>query len=367
MHSRTGSIIINQSSEVSCRPDAERIMSREKTTPYSRSDRYPGGIIAIFTLLLLFFRAVVPLQAEQILFRISVENTARHVQTRYAARFAQRLEEELGDVLDVRLYHSAELFRDSEVVRALSRGSVEMAIPGTWQLGRFVPEIDYFLLPEFLGATESPSDRFLATPPGRVLLNRIETNLDVAVPGLWMDLGPAHIFTTRKEIRIFEDLQGLKIRVAGGLANKLRIEALGAEGVIIPWPDLPPMIADGSVDGILTTFETVRSAALWEYGIGYAFTDYEYFPQYVPLVASRIWRNFSAEQRELFCGIWDENVLLQRRAARQAQDEARRSAVRHGVTIVEPDPRELQRIRRRLLDNRSLILDRLNFDAGIFR
>ncbi|WP_319562628.1 TRAP transporter substrate-binding protein DctP [Marispirochaeta sp.] len=316
----------------------------------------------LFLLLLLTVLSVQIFAQNRLLFRISVENTANHVQTKAVEKFAVELKDMLGDVLDVRFYHSARLFRDSEAVGAMARGDLEMAVPGTWQLDRYVPEISYLLLPDFFGAKSGMGKEFFGSRMGRELVSRIELNLDVVVPGLWMDLGPAHLFTTHHEISSFDDFSGLRIRVAGGIANKMRVEAFGAEGVIIPWPDLPPRIRDGSVDGVLTTFETIRSAALWKDGIRYAFLDYEYFPQYVPLVSSYAWSRLSSEQRQHFVTIWNNTAEKQKTAAAAAQQEAMAAAVRNGVQINEPQKYDSVNARDRLMDQRDGFIRALGID-----
>ncbi|WP_245584624.1 TRAP transporter substrate-binding protein DctP [Spirochaeta cellobiosiphila] len=299
----------------------------------------------------------------QILFRISVENTQNHVQTKGVALFAQEISDILGPEYKVQFYDSAQLFRDQEVITALARGSLEMAVPGTWQLDRYVPDISYFLLPQFWGKNSKDYDEFLESDKGQLLLNKIEGNLGVIVPGLWMDLGPAHIFTTRKQIKSFKDLKGLKIRVAGGEANRLRINALGAQGVIIAWPDLIPRIKDHSIDGILTTFETINSANLWEGGIKYAFTDYEYFAQYVPIVSVKFWKKLSTQQKNEFVSTWNKIVLEQRKQAQLAQIEAINSAQSHGIIVTAPQKDDLNQTQKEVRNLEGQFIKQLSIGA----
>ncbi len=294
--------------------------------------------------------------------RISLENTETHVQTQAVMKFAQELRLRMQDSIEVEVYHSARLYRDSQVVSALVRGDIEMAVPGTWQLGKYIPETDYFLLPDFYGATSADMDQLLDQPVGRDIIRRIESKLNVVIPGDWMDLGPAHIFTTKKPIKRISDLNGLRIRVAGGIVNKMRIEALGAEAVIIAWPDLPPRIRDGYVDGILTTFETIRSAELWKYGLKYAYTDSEYFPQYVPMVSSSFWQVLTSRQQQVFSDVWNQAADDQKKAAAEAQWEARAIAEKNGIQIFSPSYSEIRSTRFLLHNERSGMVQSLSSD-----
>lgn len=87
----------------------ELIMNKKIFTHTKKSLSVPG--------LLIFLGVQLPAQ-NRLLFRISVENTVNHVQSKAVEEFSVELKEILGDVLDVIFYHSARLFRDSEVVGA---------------------------------------------------------------------------------------------------------------------------------------------------------------------------------------------------------------------------------------------------------
>jgi TRAP-type C4-dicarboxylate transport system substrate-binding protein len=136
--------------------------------------------------------------------------------------------------IDVQFFSGARLFRDADVIQALGRGTVEMAVPGTWHVTRYVPDVGVFLLPVFYGGRAEEIYRILEGPAGTELDKRIESTLNVKVIGGWIDLGHAHLFGIHRQIRRHEDIEGLKVRVAGGLANKLRIQGLGGDPVTFP-------------------------------------------------------------------------------------------------------------------------------------
>ena len=277
--------------------------------------------------------------------RISTENTESHIQTDTLLSFVERLRERTQGKLNVEYYHSAQLYRDQEVIRALAMNRIEMAVPGTWIISDQIPEINYFLFPLFFGEPKAKTYSFLKSPAGKKLLQLTEYKLDCVIPGDFLDLGHAHIFTTDNQIVSFSDFENLTIRVAGGILNKERVEALGAGGVIISWPDLPHYLETGMVDGILTSFETVKSARLWEYGIRYAFMDYEYFPQYIPLISRTFWDGLSPELQEDIVYVWNEVAMEHQIKAEKAQESARAEAEAHGIVITEPGRDELMRIR----------------------
>jgi C4-dicarboxylate-binding protein DctP len=288
-------------------------------------------------------------------FRISVENTLSHVQTQSVQRFSNLLSERLAGRLDVQFYPAAALFRDLDVFRALSQGKLEMAVPGTWQFDRYVPEMGLFLLPSFYGRSEDVIYALRESAFGEKLVTIIENGLGVKVLGRWIDLGFVHYFGTSSTVTHIKDIVGKRIRVAGGVGNSLRVQALGGHSVTIAWPDLPQALLQKSVDGMLTSYETIASAALWEHGITQVFEDREYFAQFVPLVSNAFWQRLPEDMRTIIADTWDECVDQARVQAAIAQDKARLELQSKGLSIIVPSQEELVATRSLLVQQEPAI------------
>jgi C4-dicarboxylate-binding protein DctP len=153
--------------------------------------------------------------------------------------------------------------------------------------------------------------------------------------------------------------------VAGGQANLARLETLGAQAFVIPWPDFPKALALGTVDGTLTSFETIGSAKLWERGINSVFADRQYFAQYVPLVSLRFWERLPEDLRALMASVWDEQVDGGRRLAAAAQETARSSFVGHGGLFSEPTAAARGQARKALLAKQDELVSALGIDPEL--
>ncbi len=304
---------------------------------------------------------------KRILFRISVENQPSHIQVQALRRFVQALDEQFGDSLEIELYDAARLFRDRDVFGALVEGKIEMAVPGTWHIARYEPGVNVFLLPQFYGRSAEENHAVLEGEVGRELNRRIEDALGVVVPGKWLDLGHANLYMLQRRITSPADLRHLKIRVAGGLANELRIQAMGAESVIVPWPDLPLWLDRRKVDGILTTHETIRSAGLWEHGVRFCLEDREYFPMYVPVISARLWRLLPDELRLGLRRLWNETASWEREQAAIAQQNARKELEDQGIAFVVPDQGEVRRWREKLLTRQDEIMEKVGVDELLYQ
>lgn len=279
---------------------------------------------------------------------ISTENTPSHFQTVLLQSYAERLNNDIPGH-EFRLVHSAKAFRDRDVAEALSSGRVAIASPGIWHLGRYSNELNALLLPSFMGLGASEVRAVVDGPFELVLRKSLEDRLNVKVIGRWLDLGPAHIFTRDKEIRNFNDLKGLRIRYAGGEGNALRLAAMGAVPVLIPWPSVPEALDREEIDGLLTTTSSVVSASLWENGIKHAFLCHSYYPFYVPLISGDIWQRLTKSQRGKIRSNWEAMIDHGRQMAIDHQNSSLVTLAEKGVSIMRPSEDERHAIRMKLV------------------
>lgn len=301
------------------------------------------------------------------LMRISSENTATHIQAVTLQRFADLLAQRLEGQIDVQFYDRARLYRGRDVIEALQKGKVEMAVPGTWHISQFEPNVGILLLPAFYGRDAQEIHTLIDGPFGKSLASRIERRSGAVVIGRWLDLGPVHIFTVSKKLQTYADISNLRIRVAGGRGNELRIQALGGIPTSIPWPDLTEHLKHGTVDAVLTTHETVRSADLLTHGIRYAFEDNQYFAQYIPLISRTFWNRLPAETQHIIATTWDDLVNRQRREAHASQQRARKALHQRGLRIITPDSASLHAWRQRILHAQNDIAHELGIDDTLLQ
>jgi len=240
-----------------------------------------------------------------------------------------------------------------------------MAVPGTWNLEPFLPDLGLLLLPFLYGRSGGENHALVDGRVGEIIQQKLESLYDVRIPGLWMDLGHAHVFTLTKSIVRMEDFKNLRIRVAGGKANELRLIALGSYAITIPWPELIERIRTRMVEGLLTTYETVRSAELWTHGVRYVFEDNQYFPMYIPLVSRVFWDTLTLEERSMFRLVWNEQARIEREEALEAQAASKKLFIQNGGSVTVPSKSELHRIRQSLMSAQSSIIQQLRIDPEL--
>ncbi len=299
-------------------------------------------------------------------FRISLETGPNHVRNISMKKFVEKLTAESKGRLEVEFYEGASLYKDRDVPKALAQGTLEMALPGLWQLDKFVPDAVIVDLPMFFGATAEQVYAVLDGPVGKELNKKLEEKLRVHIVGKYMDLGHVNLYSNAP-INSYADIVGKKVRIPGGAASAERFKALGANPVLVPWPDVPLAMTQGTVDGLITTFESVRSAKLWDANVKYAYADRETFYQYLPMISKAFWDKTTPEIRKFITDTWASTIDDIRKTAAERQQEARVDAEKAGIQVVEPKPADLKAAREKLMAAQDEIIKATGIDPDFVK
>ena len=92
-----------------------------------------------------------PAAAQPFQMRASVDTNMTTSRTAHLAEYLAEVEKRSNGRIKPVLYHSAQLYPDRDVGKALLQGSVEMALPGSWTISGIVPDLDFPGLPSFFG------------------------------------------------------------------------------------------------------------------------------------------------------------------------------------------------------------------------
>lgn len=299
--------------------------------------------------------------AEPEVFRISLNTGPNHVRNIAMEKFIALLKERAAGRLQVELYPSGQLFKGPDVPKALAQGTLEMGAPIILYVSRIVPNAGITDMPMFYGRGADEVHAVFDGDLGRELNAEIESRLKVKIIGRYLDLGHASHFTVDRPLNRLDDLSGLKLRVAGSAAAQERFKMLGAQPVSIKFGDVPLALAQGAIDGLMTSHETVRSAKLWESGLRYALDDYQVFFQYIPMIGQTTWDKLDADVRQTIIGAWDETIDGARALAARRQASARAEGVANGIRAVVASEDDLRAFRKKL----AAAQDAMIADAGI--
>jgi C4-dicarboxylate-binding protein DctP len=298
---------------------------------------------------------------------ISLETGPNHIRNIGVTEWIEDLMKRSNGRIEAKIYHGAAKFKDTDVPKALNQGALDMGYPGTWQLGKFVEDFDAPDLPIFYGRTREQVYKVWDGPAGKQVVDKIEKKLGVKVIGPWLDLGFGQTFSVKAEIKTHEDMKNLKIRIPGGSANIARYQVLEANPLKIAWPDVAQALQRGTIDGLFTTFESTRSAKLWDSGVKFAYVNNQTFLQYLPTISGKAWASYPKDIQDLIVSSWAEKVGSLRDRANERQNEAREDAKKNGITVHDASKADLDATRAKLMAKQDELVKELKIDPELVK
>jgi C4-dicarboxylate-binding protein DctP len=317
-------------------------------------------MVVVITLAMFAGSGKAPAQTYE--FKISVDTVPNHPRNMGLEIFVPELAKRSGGKLVPKLYHSAQLYKDAHVAKAIRTGTVEMAVPGNWVLEGVDTSTSLTMLPMFFGQPGKITENLIDGEVGKAVNQSLEKKLNVKALGRWYELGYDQCWTIKRKITKLEDFKGLKMRHSGGSIPAERFKALGASGVFIAWPDVPMALSQGTVDGLASTIKSVEGAKLYEAGVKYGVLTRNFLGFYIPLVSLKFWNGLPPDLQKTFTEVWNELVPKQREIARREQKEAQELMQKKGVEFYEPSDEELAKWRRHILHIQDGLVKDLKHD-----
>jgi TRAP-type C4-dicarboxylate transport system substrate-binding protein len=307
-------------------------------------------------------------EAQTYEFKISLETVPNHSKTMGVDLFIQELVKRSEGRLKPQLFHSAQLYKDVHVTKAVDMGTVQMAVVGNYLLDGFDINATLTHLPMFFGQPLEVTMRLLDGEVGKRVSKKLQEKLSVKVIGRVFEMGFDNCYTLKKKITKVEDFKGLRLRHAGGAISTARFQALGAEGVVIAWPDVPMALSRGTIDGLATTTKSVESAKLHEAGLKYGLECRNHVSYYFPLVNLKFWKSLPPDLQKIFIDVWDETVPKEREIAREEQRKAKVFLqTKGGMEFVEPSVEELAIWRRKIMPIQDGLVTKLKYDPELVK
>lgn len=173
------------------------------------------------------------------------------------------VQEATGGRVQIERFFGQTLFPGKDTWESLKAGIADLAWCMHQYWGNLTPLAEVGTLPfmPFESAEQAGAVTWQLYTEFPSIAEQFSDNHPVA---LWTST-PYWLLTTDKAVRTPEDVKGLKIRAVGGPPTQL-IEALGGVAVSMPMPDTYQALQTGTLDGILTNWESLYSFRHYEVG-----------------------------------------------------------------------------------------------------
>ena len=222
-----------------------------------------------------------------------------------AQEFAKRANASLGRRAMVTIHPAGQLGSDSEVLKKIKAGTVDLALPGS-VMSSAVPVFGLFEMPYLV----KDRDHFARIRDQIVmpLMAPIAEKAGFKIIAVWEN-GFRHITNNRQAIKTPADIKGLKLRVPPGEWRIKMFKAYGADPAPLAFSKLYAALKAGDMAGEENPLAIIYPGHLYEVQKYLSMTGHVYAPAY--LVAGASWAKLDPEI---------QRILTE--AAKNTQDDA---------------------------------------------
>jgi TRAP-type transport system periplasmic protein len=261
-----------------------------------------------------------------------------------AQKFADLVSEKSNGKMKVRLFPGGSLGGDVQTLSALQGGTINMSMMGTALVAASVKEYAILDLP-FLFNDEKEADAVFDGPVGKKLMEKLS---DKRVVGLaYWEHGYRNLTNSKRPIAKLEDIDGLKIRVIQVPIYIDMFNALGANAVPMPLPELYSAMEQKVVDGQENPNIAIDASKFNEVQ-KYLSTTKHVYNAIIVLYSKKAWDELSADERKILVDAANEAKPYQRKAAREMDSKALENLKTKGMTVTVITAQERARMRDRL-------------------
>lgn len=269
--------------------------------------------------------------------RIELAATDVHVRgypTVEALRWiGEQLELETDGRLGVRLYHSGQLGRESDLIDLARFGAIDIARVNMAALNNPFPATRVLCLP-FVFDDTAHMRRALDGAVGREILGHFA---DRDLVGLaFYDSGARCLYNTKRPIVTPADLHGLKIRVPPSDIFMHLLRALGANPTPLPYGEVYSALQTHLIDGAENNWQSFHTTRQFETARFWSYSRHSYSPEAL-LLSRRRFDALRADDRERLLDIAQRSVGYMRSLWDESERSARDYVLAHGVQANDVD------------------------------
>lgn len=256
-------------------------------------------------------------------------------------KFAELVAAKSGGQISVKTFPGGTLGGDIQTISALQGGTVEMTTLNAGLLSGVVKDFALVDLP-FLFETPQEADAVMDGPVGKALMAELPPKNLVGLA--YWELGFRELTNNRHPVAKVDDIAGLKIRVVQSPLYIDLFNALGANAVPMPFPELYTALETGTVDGQENPAASILTAKLNEVQKYLTLTNHTYNPQIV-LVSGKLWGKLNEDEKKLLQAAALEAQGYQRAVSREQAGQALDQLKAGGMEISALPPEELAKFR----------------------
>jgi len=251
-----------------------------------------------------------------------------------AKKLAELFETYTGGKYKVNIFPSGQLGNESEMIKNLTMGTMDLGVITNAPTGAFVKPFMVLDLP-FIFPNEQVAHAVLDGEAGEMLLEKLKT---IKIVGLgYSEGGFRHMINNVRPIYTPQDTRGIKFRVMTTPIYIGLFQALGSNAVPMPWGEVFTAVQQKVIDGLEIPIPVIYANKFYEIAKYLSLTGHTYSPLIIMCSEER-WKKLSGEEKQLLKKAAREASSYERERLREIVAETLEKLRSAGMAINEvPD------------------------------
>ncbi len=252
--------------------------------------------------------------------------------------FEKEVEAKSNGDLQVEIYPSAQLYKDSEVPQAVGSGAIEMGVASITRFAGTIPAVDIFYVPFMFNSEEMVRKAVAPDSPIRSALDAeiLKTGTRVL---WWQAYGGAIMLSKGGPLKTPEDVKGKKVRVFGKTLGEF-VTATGGVPVLTSGSEQYVAYQRGTVDAGMTGVSGVKSRKLWQVMDTITVTNHADV-EFLVLINEDVWKGLTDGQRDIVTTAARKVEAELRDTMAKIESDAYEAAKAEGMGIYTPTTAEI--------------------------
>ena len=208
-------------------------------------------------------------------------------------KFGELVEGYTNGKYKVKLFPSGQLGNESEMIKNLTMGSMDLGVITNAPTGAFVKSFMVFDLP-FIFPNEQVAHKVLDGEAGKMVLAKLDK---LQIVGLAISEGGfRHMINNVRPVNTPEDTKGIKFRVMTPLSTSRSSNLWVPDAVPLPWGEVFTAMQQKVVDGLEIPLSVIYANKFYEVAKYLSLTNHTYSPL-ILMCSEQRWKKFSSEEK----------------------------------------------------------------------
>ena len=258
-------------------------------------------------------------------------------------RFFELTQKGTGGQVVGQVYGSGVLGSESTAVRAMMQGNVEMAACSTSNIGVMTEKFLFADLPYLFDSHKQQIRFYEETAVGKEVVDSFEKEFGVKLLMLFANGNFSNIITTKKQVKVPEDVKGLRLRARDTLTEMSLMKAWGAAPVSMSYVETHQAEQQGVIDGQFLQYPDIPLDHHNETCKYISEVKAVMSPLRMIMISRKVWDSFSAENKEIIMKtakqVQTESLINNEQDVKDAKD----FLIKYGNEIYTPSAAELEK------------------------